>query len=132
MQYRNLAKVVGKYLSGNYHVPRLSLGDALLQCPRVGMKRRDLVGREPYVALLFVLEASQAAAVASLHLLTEEVTTVLHGVPVHTLNSHITPMSNSSEFLSQAWVLNIFSLRQGLIYPRLALNLLCSCVWLGL
>ena len=101
MQYRNLAKVVGKYLSGNYHVPRLSLGDALLQCPRVGMKRRDLVGREPYVALLFVLEASQAAAVASLHLLTEEVTTVLHGVPVHTLNSHITPMSNSSEFLSQ-------------------------------
>lgn len=30
------------------------------------MERRDLVGREPYAALLFVLETSQAAAVASL------------------------------------------------------------------
>lgn len=42
-------------------------------CPGVGMERRDLVGREPYAALLFVLETSPAAAVASLLLLTEEV-----------------------------------------------------------
>lgn len=59
------------------------------------MKRRDLVGREPYVTLLFSLETSHATAVASLHLLTEGVTIFLPGIPVHTLNSHIRQTSRA-------------------------------------